>query len=141
MEKPYEFQVVLDRESTDDKFGMTYKLTFENLVVVGVRTWDNYNRRVKEHLTAALRQLTRRRWCLLETAQLSVRVVTKTVRVTRRTCPTDVATFILIESNASTGSWTGLPMVDFSTTSQRPRRVVGAAGNIRGQANGFTDSA
>ena len=73
MEKPYDFQVVLDRESTEDKFGMTYKLTFENLVVVGVRTWNNYNRRVKEHLTAALRQLTRRHWCLLKTAQLSVR--------------------------------------------------------------------
>ena len=45
VEKPYDFQVVLDRESTDDKFGMAYKLTFENLVVVGARTWDNYNRR------------------------------------------------------------------------------------------------
>ena len=36
--RPYDFQVVLDRESTDDKFGMAYKLTNENLVVAGVRT-------------------------------------------------------------------------------------------------------
>ena len=45
--RPYDFQVVLDRESTDDKFGMAYELTFENLVVVGVRTWSNYDRREK----------------------------------------------------------------------------------------------
>ena len=58
--RTYDFQVVLDWESTDHKFGMAYELTFENLVVVGIRTWNNYSRRVKEHLTAALRQLTRR---------------------------------------------------------------------------------
>ena len=69
----YDFQVVLDRESTDDKFGMAYKLTNENLVVAGVRTWGNYSRRVRYLLTAALRQLPRRHRFLLKTAQLPVR--------------------------------------------------------------------
>ena len=34
--RPYDFQVVLDRESTDNKFGMTYKQTNENLVVASI---------------------------------------------------------------------------------------------------------
>ena len=47
MKKSYDFQVALGRGSTDDKFGMAYKLTNGNLVVAGVRTWSNYSRRVK----------------------------------------------------------------------------------------------
>ena len=47
MEKSYDFQVVLDRESTDDKFGMTYKQTNENLVVASVE--GVYSRRASRN--------------------------------------------------------------------------------------------